>query len=779
MRPRRSGKDAEVLGLKEVQSEFSVERAEQVIDILALWGDTADNIPGAPGIGEKTSKSLISEFGSIENIYQNLDKLKPKQRENLKNYREQVMRARELVTIIKDVPIEFKPENMVLSDPDFEKIGELFDTLEFRTLASRILADRGETAKSKPESSAPVQGNLFSGSKEASVGTTESELLNIGAVEHNYQLIDSDEEIAKLTKTLNGQTGFCFDTETTSLDTLEAELVGIAFSFSKHAAYYIPFPEDRFSTQSRLELLRPALENSFTEKIGQNIKYDLQVLRNYNIEIQGPLFDTMIAHYLLEPDRRHNLNELAENYLSYKMVSIESLIGEKGKTQKNMRQVSFDLIREYAGEDADITFQLKSIFDTELEKQNLMSVFRDVEMPLIPVLSDMEREGVRLETSSLKGFAEDLRTDILSLEKEIIDFAGFSFNISSPKQLGEVLFDHLKIEPAPKKTKSNQYPTGEEVLVRLEAKHPVVGKVLEFRGLKKLLNTYVETLPGLVNQGTKKLHTSFNQAVASTGRLSSINPNLQNIPIREKRGREIRKAFVPSGEDFVLLSADYSQVELRLMAHMSGDENMQAAFNRNEDIHAATAALIHGIGIEEVTREMRSSAKTANFGIIYGISSFGLAQRLNIPRKEAKSLIDGYFRSYPRIKEYMDSNIQKARDEGFVSTIMGRRRYLPDIQSQNAIVRGNAERNAINAPVQGSAADLIKIAMIRIFDRFREEKLRSKMIIQVHDELNFDVPEEELNAVRNIVRYEMEHAMQISVPLVVDIGIGKNWFEAH
>jgi len=779
MRPRRSGKDAEILGLPEIQNDYGVERAEQVIDILALWGDAADNIPGAPGIGEKTAKKLVSEFGSIEKIYDNLDKLKPKQKENLVNFRDQVLRAQNLVKIIKDVPIEFNPEAMALKEPDFLKIGELFDSLEFKTLASRILADHGEKSGKTTSPATPVQGDLFGGSTSGVVVQTPGGLSDISSTEHEYLIIEEDDEISALTCKLNKLPGFCFDTETTSLNATEAELVGLALSFNHHSAYYIPFPTDRFAAQNRLELLRPALENAFTEKIGQNIKYDLQVLRNYNIEIQGPLFDTMIAHYLLQPDRRHNLNELAENYLSYKMVSIETLIGEKGKGQKSMRQVSPDKIKEYAGEDADITFQLKNIFEKELEKHDLTRVFRDVEMPLIPVLAAMEREGIKMEVSSLKGFADDLRRDILELDKEITDLAGFSFNISSPKQLGEVLFEHLKINPAAKRTKSNQYPTGEEVLVKLESKHPIVGKVLEFRGLKKLLNTYVEALPELVNKNTGKIHTSFNQAVASTGRLSSVNPNLQNIPIREARGREIRKAFVPSGRDHVFLSADYSQVELRLMAHLSGDENMQAAFNRSEDIHTTTAALIFGIDREGVTREMRTRAKTANFGIIYGISSFGLAQRLNIPRTEAKALIDGYFRSYPRIKTYMDSNIQKARDEGFVSTIMGRRRYLPDILSQNAIIRGNAERNAINAPVQGSAADLIKIAMIRIHNRLRQEKLLATMLIQVHDELNFDVPEYELNKVHNLVREEMENAFRIDVPLLVDIGVGQNWFEAH
>ena len=779
MRPRKSGNDPEVLGLEEVKKQYSVDRPEQVIDILALWGDSADNIPGAPGIGEKTAKLLISEYGSLEKVYENLDKLKPKQRENLTNYREQVMRARELVKIIKDVPIEFEPDKLETESPDYEELTRVFESLEFRNLANRILADHGEVQANALKNSTAVQGDLFSSSGTEVETNQDVDFNNIKSTKHNYRLVDSEEDISSLCKALGNKTGFCFDTETTSLEALDAELVGLAISFKAGEAYYIPFPDDRFMARNRLELLRPLFENESIEKIGQNLKYDIQVLKNYDIEVRGQLFDTMIAHYLLQPDRRHNLNELAENYLSYKMVSIETLIGEKGKNQKNMRQVSPDLVSEYAGEDADITYRLKEIFEKELEKHELVRVFREVEMPLVPVLADMERTGIKMEVSSLEGFADELRNDILGLEKEITDMAGFSFNISSPKQLGDVLFEHLKIDANAKKTKSKQYSTNEEVLVRLESKHPIIRKVLDYRGLKKLLNTYVEALPELVNPRTGKIHTSFNQAVASTGRLSSMNPNLQNIPIREERGRELRKAFVPSEDGYVFMSADYSQVELRLMAHMSGDENMKAAFNRSEDIHAATAALIHGISMDKVDREMRSRAKTANFGIIYGISSFGLSQRLNIPRKEAKSLIDGYFKSYPKIKEFMDANIRKAREKGYVTTLMGRRRYLPGISSQNSIVRGNAERNAINAPVQGSAADIIKLAMIRIFNRFKEEKLKAKMLIQVHDELNFEVPEQELNEVRDIVRYEMEHAFTIDVPLVVDVGLGKNWFEAH
>ncbi|MBT7094349.1 MAG: DNA polymerase I [Bacteroidetes bacterium] len=779
-KPRRSGQDVEILGKEEICEKFKITDPEQVIDILALWGDSADNIPGAPGIGEKGAKEIIGNYGSISGIYDHIEEFKGKRKENLINFREQIEQARYLVTIDTAVDIDFDSAQLETVDPDFEKLKELFDELEFATMANRIIAGYGKPATpqavSKPASTA-IQGDLFG---SASVVIEEQDSLpGIDSVDHQYHLLDDDIEIIKLTKKLLQQKEYCFDTETTGLDALDAELVGLAISFTEHEAYYIPFSSDPAALQSRLELLRPALEDASILKIAQNLKYDIQILANYSVKVSGPFFDTMLAHYLLEADSRHNLDLLARKYLSYSMVPISKLIGEKGKNQKSMRDIPLNEIKEYAGEDADITLQLKNLFDPLLEEKELYPLFNDIEMPLVQVLADMEREGMLMNTGSLEQFSIDLKNDLIKIEEEILSLAGVQFNVGSPKQLGEVLFDHLKIDPNAKRTKSKQYSTSEDTLSRLSGRHPIIAMILEFRGLRKLLNTYVDTLPGLVRPKTGKIHSSFNQAVAATGRLSSINPNLQNIPIREERGREIRKAFVPSSEEYIFLSADYSQVELRLMAHMSSDKNMIAAFNRNEDIHTATAALINNISPDDVSKEMRSRAKTANFGIIYGISSFGLAQRLNISRREAKSLIDGYFKSYPGVKTYMDMSIQSARDSGYVKTLMGRRRYLPDIQSQNPMVRGNAERNAINAPVQGSAADLIKLAMIRIHQELLSSGLKSRMILQVHDELNFDVYKPEISKVRDIVRHEMEHVIQLQVPLIVDIGTGTSWFEAH
>ncbi len=777
-RPRRSGNEVEILGKDEICTNFKVQDPKQVIDVLALWGDTADNIPGAPGIGEKGSKELVSQYGSIAGIYEHIDDFKGKRKENLINFKEQIERARWLVTINTDVAIDFVPEEMVLSEPNLDAITTLFDQLEFRTLTKRILADRGIIAASSSLDHGQVsQGSLFA--PETMVTPPSDDFRNIENTTHQYHLVEDDAAIVALVDEILQTQEFCFDTETTHIDALAAEIIGLALAIKPNEAYYIPFPEDQLLTQARLELLRPLFENTSILKIAQNLKYDLQVLGNYGLHVSAPYFDTMLAHYLLEADSRHNLDPLAKQYLSYKMVPISHLIGEKGKSQKSMRAVPLDQQLEYAGEDADITFQLKQLFQEELIKQDLQELFNGIEMPLVPVLASMEREGIKMDPSSLEAFSADLTSDILQLEKEIIELSGFSFNIGSPKQLGEVLFEHLKIDPNAKRTKNKQYSTAEDVLRRLSGKHPIILKVLEYRGLRKLLNTYVDTLPGLVNPKTGKIHTSFNQAVAATGRLSSNDPNLQNIPIRGERGREIRKTFIPSDENCIFLSADYSQVELRLIAHMSEDENMIAAFNRDEDIHTATAALINNLPPEKVSKDMRARAKTANFGIIYGISSFGLSQRLNISRREAKSLIDGYFKSYPGVKNYMENNIQLARDKGYVKTLMGRRRYLSDIHSDNPIVRGNAERNAINAPVQGSAADLIKLAMIRIHSELQASGLQSKMILQVHDELNFDVFEPELNQVREIIRHEMEHAFQLKVPLVVDMGTGNNWFEAH
>jgi len=795
-KPRRSGNDAEILGREEICRNFGISHPEQVIDVLALWGDAADNVPGCPGIGEKGAKKLIGQYGSIENIYTHIDDLKGKQKENLINFRTQVEQAKYLVTIETNVDIDFQAEKLAFKKPDLSSLSSLFEVLEFRNLTQRIQTDyniKGENlfaskdpapiknqkpAKSPISNPTAIQGNLF-GDEQLSEMISPDEYKSIHDIKHEYHLINDDTSIKKLNDRLMKLGEFCFDTETTGIVALDADIVGLSISFKAHEAYYIPFPEDRFQTQNLLEILRPAFENTQIRKIGQNLKYDLQILRNYHIEVFGPLFDTMLAHYLIEADSRHNLELLANKYLSYKTLPISQLIGEKGSTQKSMRDVDLEDIKEYAGEDADITYQLKEILDKELINNKLKKLFTDIEMPLISVLADMEKQGIRMDPSSLHIFSGELKDDIIRLEEEIIKQAGISFNVGSPKQLGAVLFDHLKIDPNAKRTKSKQYSTSEDVLSRLTSRHPIVANVLEYRGLRKLLNTYVNTLPDLVNKKTGKIHTSFNQAVAATGRLSSINPNLQNIPIREKRGREIRKTFVPSNKEYIFLSADYSQVELRIIAHMSGDENMIAAFNRNEDIHTATAALINNIPTEKVSKEMRTRAKTANFGIIYGISSFGLSQRLNIPRRDAKALIDGYFKSYPKIKEYMDNSIEQARSKGYVQTMFGRRRYLKDINSDNPVVRGNAERNAINAPVQGSAADIIKIAMIRIHQALSKNNFKSKMILQVHDELNFDVYLPELNKVREIVRHEMEHACQLIVPLIVDMGTGQNWFEAH
>lgn len=784
-RPRRSGKEVEIVDRERICEEFKISDPKSVIDVLALWGDASDNVPGCPGIGEKGAKKLIGQYGSIENIYQNINDLKGKQKENLIEFRQQVEQAKYLVTIDRNVDIEFDAEALKYQDPDIRKITELFEDLEFKSLTARILSDHGQGDQElfSPEAmgatNSPVQGSLFASVSENIHVTEASGLKTIASDDHKYVLVDKEDEIVSLAQKLNTLGEFCFDTETTGIDALEVEIVGLAISFKAGEAFYVPFPVDQFKTQTLLEIFRPAFENPNIRKIGQNLKYDIQVVGRYGIQVKGELFDTMLAHYLLDADSRHNLDLLATRYLSYKMVPITQLIGEKGPNQKNMRSLTPAEVTDYACEDADITYKLKEILYKDLVANELHDIFITIETPLIPVLADMEKEGIRMDGSSLVSFAEELRTDIIRLEGEIIEDAGIQFNVGSPKQLGEVLFDHMKIDPNAKRTKSKQYSTSEDTLTKLSGQHPIINKILEYRGLRKLLNTYVEALPQLVNKRTGNIHTSFSQAVAATGRLSSVNPNLQNIPIRGERGREIRKTFVPRNSEYTFLSADYSQVELRLMAHMSGDENMIAAFNRNEDIHTATAAAINGVTLEEVTREMRSAAKTANFGIIYGISSFGLSQRLNISRREARQLIDGYFRSYPKIKEYMDQSIENARSNGYVTTIFGRRRYLKDINAGNHIARGNAERNAINAPVQGSAADVIKIAMINIHNEMSRLKLKSKMILQVHDELNFDVYLPELNQVKDLVRENMEHACQLDVPLIVDMGTGQNWFEAH
>ena len=775
-KPGRGGAAPEILGPAEVREKFLVEHAEQVIDILALWGDASDNIPGAPGIGEKTAKKLIGQFRSVEGVYENIEELKGKQKENLINFKDQVILSKELATIFLKVPIDITTGDLKRKEMDREVLQSLFKELEFKNIADRILAGEKETAAPSPGGG---QANLFGEISEEGKTITESSLDTIESVKHKYSLINSLEGVQALAAELNNLKAFCFDTETTGLDPLEAELVGIAFSWEAHHAVYVAFGEDKGEILRWLEVLKGPLLNPDIEKSGQNLKYDLHILKNYDLELRGVLFDTMVAHFILRPEQKHNLNVLAEQYLGYSMVKIESLIGVKGARQASFRSVDPEKACEYAGEDADITWQLTKIFKKELDQEGFKDLYVNIEMPLIPVLMRMEHQGVKLDVEALNAFAVELREDIIKVEQEIFSLAGTEFNISSPRQLGEILFERLKIISDPKKTKTKQYATGEEVLVELKDKHPIVEKMLEFRGLKKLLTTYVSALPKLVKPGTGKIHSSFNQALVTTGRLSSVNPNLQNIPVREERGREIRRAFIPERKENIFFSADYSQIELRIMAHLSGDSQMIDAFVNGEDIHTTTAAKIYKLDPQSVSREMRSAAKTANFGIIYGISAFGLSQRMRISRGEARALIDGYFETYPGVREYMDSSIRMAREKGYVETMFGRRRYLPDILSRNSVVRGNAERNAINSPIQGSAADVIKIAMIRIQEAMDRDGLQSSMILQVHDELNFDVLPGELENVKTIVVREMEQAAPLSVPLTVDWGAGANWLEAH
>jgi DNA polymerase I len=770
-KPSRFGSGIDIVDSGKACAEFQLKQPVQFIDILALMGDTADNIPGAPGVGEKTAIKLISEFETVENLFLNTDKIKGKLQETIINDKEKIEISKVLATINVNVPISVAEEELVLSKPDIDQIKKIFAELNFKTLEKRVMSRYSEPVV--------VQNTLFDLPPVSAPVVEEGNFDTIETISHTYHLIDSSDKRQELIKRLLQLKEFCFDTETTSLDVILAHIVGMSFAWEKGVAYYVPVPSNENEARQILEEFRFVFESPDILKCGQNIKYDILVLKNYGIEVKGEIFDTMLAHYLLQSEQRHNMNSLSETYLNYSPVHIEELIGQKGRAQLNMRNVQIDKIKEYAAEDADVTWQLKEKLLPELERSNLTSLARTVEMPLVPVLADMEYAGVSLNTDALKESAEVLRSDIIELERKIIEVAGVEFNIASPKQLGEVLFDRLKIDPNAKRTKTKQYVTNEEVLAQLADRHEIIPMILENRGLRKLLSTYVEALPKMINPKTNKIHTSFNQAIAATGRLSSIDPNLQNIPIRDERGREIRKAFIPSGPDFLLLSADYSQIELRIMAHASGDANMLEAFRQNADIHTATAATIFGVSPENVSREMRGKAKTANFGIIYGISAFGLSQRLRIPRKEAADFIDGYFKSFPGVKNYMDANIRLAREKGFVETLMGRRRYLPDINSNNGTVRGMAERNAINSPIQGSAADIIKLAMIRIHQRMKDAKMKSKMILQVHDELVFDVYNTELEQVKDIVKYEMENVLALNVPLLVEMGTGNNWLEAH
>ncbi|MCF6366875.1 MAG: DNA polymerase I [Bacteroidales bacterium] len=774
-KPKRSGNDAEVLGKKEICEKYGIESPEQVIDILAIWGDTADNIPGIPGVGEKTSMKLIQKYKTVDGIYEHLNELKGKQKENVENSKDLVKLSKELVTISLEVPVELNEAELEINKPDYLKLGELFKMLEFTALAKRIIPGKQEVVS---------QGSLFGDTETRAEQNTSTEsydnFKDIYNSEHNYLLIETEEEIKNLVSKLGKTKEFCFDTETTGIDPHIAELVGISFSYRKYEAYYIPFSEDIEKTKSKLSLLKSVLENSAIKKIGQNIKYDIIVLANYDIKVSGKLFDTMLAHYLLEPAKRHNMTVLAETYLNYSPVSIETLIGKKGKNQLSMRAVSVETVKEYAGEDADITLRLKEVLEKELEKdEKLKKLAEEVEFPLVYVLADMEKNGVKIGTEQLKNYEKELTERIEKTESKIYELAGTKFNIASPKQMGIILFETLKITDKPKKTKTGQYATGEEELQKLKDKHEIINLILDYRGLAKLLSTYVKALPELINPKTGKIHTSYNQAVTATGRLSSTNPNLQNIPIRTEDGKRIREAFIPSDKEHILFAADYSQIELRIMAHLSQDKNMLTAFNNKEDIHTSTAAKIFGVKLGDVTKEMRGKAKSANFGIIYGISAFGLSQNLSIPRSEAKELIDSYFATYPDVKAYMDESIKVAREKGYVSTILGRKRQLLNINSRNSLLRGNDERNAINAPIQGTAADIIKIAMINCFNRLKKEKIKTMPVLQVHDELVFDVPKSELEKTKQIVIEEMENAVKLSVDLIVDTNFGENWLAAH
>lgn len=781
-KPAAYGNPAQVMGIPEVCEKFGVDDPLKVIDILGLWGDAVDNIPGIPGIGEKTSKLLIAKYGSVEGLIEHAEELKGKQKENVIEYAEQGLLSKKLATIIIDVPVEYNFDDLKIEKPNEEKITELFAELEFRNLAKKVL---GKEIQIK---AAPVQVggqmDLFGNVQE--VEETEKiveeepfiELKNLSNTKHDYHFVQTAEERAKLISELNKQKSFCFDTETTGLNPFEADIVGLSIAYKENEAYYIPFSENKEEATAVLSEFKSLFENENIEKVGQNIKYDLNVLTNYGIQLKGKLFDTMIAHYLIQPDMRHNMDLLAEAYLGYKTVSIETLIGKKGKNQKSMRDIPQEEIVDYACEDADITLQLKNQFEPKMN-ETLKKLMDEIETPLIPVLAAMEKEGIKLDVLALTKFSEELEILVVDLTKKILDLSGEDFNIDSPKQLGEVLFDKMQIVEKAKKTKTGQYSTSEDVLSKLANKHEIVPLILEYRSLKKLKSTYVDALPELVNKDDGKIHTSYMQTVAATGRLSSNNPNLQNIPIRTEKGREVRKAFIPRNDDYTLLAADYSQIELRIIAALSEDENMKEAFIKGEDIHTATAAKVFGVTKEEVDREMRGKAKAVNFGIIYGVSAFGLSQNLNIPRKEAAAIIDTYFEQYPKLKAYMDNNVVFAKEHGYVETIMNRRRNLRDINSSNAIVRGHAERNAVNAPIQGSAADIIKIAMINIAKEFEKQQFKSKMLLQVHDELVFDVYKPELEKIKPIVKEKMENAVKLAVPLDVEMNAAENWLLAH
>ena len=779
-RPKHTG-GFEVMGIEEVKSKFNIQSPAQVIDMLGLMGDSADNIPGCPGVGEKTAQKLVAEFENIENLLEHTDRLKGALKTKVETNKEVIAFSKFLATIKIDVPVSLDMDALKREAPDESKLRQIFEELEFRTLIDRILKKEEGPAPLPlfADKTEAVQGDLFAFfSANGTNGAENSKLETLDSLQCKYYLIDSEDKRSDLIQKLLTSEILSLDTETTGTEPMEAELVGMSFSIAENEAFYVPVPCERSEALKIVNEFRPVFENEKSLKVGQNIKYDMIVLQNYGVEVKGALFDTMIAHYVLQPELRHGMDYLAEIYLHYQTIPIDELIGPKGKNQKNMRDLAPEEVYRYACEDADVTLKLKKVLEKELKENDAEALFYEIEMPLVPVLVAIERNGVLLDTEALKASSAHFSAQLENIEKEIYALAGETFNIASPKQVGEVLFDKLKIVEKAKKTKTGQYVTSEEVLESLRHKHPVVEKILEHRGLKKLLGTYIDALPQLINPRTGRVHTSFNQTVTATGRLSSSNPNLQNIPIRDENGKEIRKAFIPD-EGCLFFSADYSQIELRIMAHLSEDQNMIDAFRSNHDIHAATAAKIYKKEIEEVDADMRRKAKTANFGIIYGISVFGLAERMNVDRKEAKELIEGYFETYPEVKAYMDKSVKVAQEKGYVETIFHRKRFLPDINSRNAVVRGYAERNAINAPIQGSAADIIKVAMIRIHQRFLKEGIQAKMILQVHDELNFSVPLNEKEKVEKIVIEEMERAYPMQVPLKADCGWGKNWLEAH
>lgn len=785
-KPKFAGSGFDVLDAKAIMEKYELSSPDQMIDLLGLMGDASDNIPGCPGVGPKTAQKLLEEYGTIENLLEHTSEIKGALKQRLEDNKEQIIFSKFLATIKTDVPVDFNKDEFARREINAEKISALFEELEFRTLISRVLKTDGIPSNPVRNTTTheAIQGDLFAELLPPVDSSSDNTTVNYSALQelkdipHSYHLVEEEKEILELISTLSNQESCCFDTETTGLDPIVSELVGMSFAFKEGEAYYVPVPTDFDEAKKLIDKFRPFFENEKILKIGQNIKYDIIVLKKYDIHVRGKLFDTMIAHYLINPELRHNMDYMAETYLKYRTIHIDELIGAKGKNQLNMRSLRPDQISDYACEDADVTLKLKSILEKAIEKQDLSKLFYEIELPLIYVLADMEFIGVRLDTVALAEYSKTLTIELQNIELEIYKLGETEFNINSAKQVGEVLFDKLKIVDKPKKTKTGQYVTSEETLESIKDTHPIVNKILEYRGLKKLLSTYIDALPLLVDPKDGKIHTSFNQTVTATGRLSSTNPNLQNIPIRDAQGREIRKSFI-ADEGCLFFSADYSQIELRIMAHLSQDPSMVGAFNSGEDIHAATAAKIYKLKIDEVTSDMRRKAKTANFGIIYGISVFGLAERLTIPRGEAKELIDGYFETYPKVKEYMDKCITDAREKTYVETVFGRKRYLPDINSRNATVRGYAERNAINAPIQGSAADIIKVAMNNIFKRFEKENIKSKMILQVHDELNFNVLENELDKVQKIVIEEMENAYKLAVPLRADCGKGKNWLEAH